>query len=78
MDKNEKMSSSLEGVPIHIKHNREPQSFTPGCLAQAVAHLTQEPEVLCSITGLATLSRRAVTVVNYWGKYVHKVLVISA
>ena len=51
----------------------------PGRVAQSVARLTQEPEVLVSIPGPATFvspsadSRRAV--VSYWRKYVYKVLV---
>ena len=52
----------------------------PGCVAQMVKHLTQEPEVpgsiLCSATYFrspSTDSRRAV--VSYWGKYVHLILV---
>ena len=50
-------------------------------MAQSVGHLTHKSGVLGSIPGLATYfrfsfrfcSRRAV--VNYWPKYVHKVLV---
>ena len=51
----------------------------PGRVAQSVARLTREPEVLGSIPGPATYfrfsadSRRAV--VSYWRKYVHEVLV---
>ena len=52
-----------------------------GCVAQSVAHLTQEPEVPGSVLGSATVSfvsssdgsRRAV--VSYRQKYVHEVLV---
>ena len=52
----------------------------PGHVAQSVAHLTHEPEVLCSIPGHTTTfispsadSRRAV--VSYRRKYAHEVLV---
>ena len=50
-----------------------------GRVAQWVGHLTRKSEVLSSIPGLATFvslspdSRGAV--VNFWRKYVHKVLV---
>ena len=53
-----------------------------GCIAQSVAHLTQEPEVPGSIPGPATYfvspsadSRRAVF--SYWGMNGHEVLVSS-
>ena len=56
-----------------------------GCIAQSVACLTQEPEVLGSIPGLATYlytfvcpsadSRRVV--VSYWRNFLHEVLVNS-
>ena len=48
-------------------------------MAQLVAHLTEEPEVMGSISGPAIFvspsadSKRAV--VSYWRKYVHLVLV---
>ena len=52
----------------------------PGRVAQSVGHLTRKSGVLGSIPGLATyfrfsfaFSRR--TVVSYWRKYVHEVLV---
>ena len=54
----------------------------PGHVAPSVAHQTQEPEVLGSVPGSATLffspstnSRGAF--VSYWQKFVHSVLVNS-
>ena len=56
--------------------------FWPGHIAHSAVCLTQEPEVLGSIPGSAiyfvspsTDSRK--TVVSYWQKYVHEVLVKS-
>ena len=50
----------------------------PGRVAQSVGHLTRKSEVLGSIPGLTFVSPSAVsrgTVVSYWRKYVHEVLV---
>ena len=51
-------------------------SGLPGRVAQSVGHLTRKSGVQGSISGLATpsaFSRR--TVVSYWRKYVHELLV---
>ena len=54
--------------------------YWPGCIAQSVACLTQEPEVPGSTPSPATyfcFSFRSFkeAVVSYWPKYVHEVLV---
>ena len=56
--------------------------FWPGHIAQSVVCLTQEPEVLGSIPGSAIhfvspSADSSKTVVSYWQKYVHEVLVKS-
>ena len=67
---------------IHSSPKEKIISFwKPGHVAQLVGHLTRKSGVLGSIHGLETyflvspsaFSRRVV--VNYWRKYVHKVLV---
>ena len=66
------------------QHNNNTTTTTtdegPGRVAQSVARLTQEPEILGSIPNPATYfrfsspgSRRAV--VSYWRYYVHEVIV---
>ena len=53
----------------------------PGRVAQSVGHLTHKSGVLSSIPGLATYFRfsfrffKIRTVVSYWRKYVHEILV---
>ena len=52
----------------------------PGCVAQSVACLTHEPEVLGSIpvwphTFISPSADSRREVVSYWQKYVHEVLV---
>ena len=54
----------------------KPLFLLAGRIAQSVGHLTRRSEVLGSIPGLATYSADSRgTVVSYWRKYVHEVLV---
>ena len=69
-------------IEHRVHHSQALVHWLPGRIAQSAGHLTRKSGVLGSIPSLATyflspsaFSRRTVTVVSYWRKYVQEVLV---